>query len=109
MSKDEIKALFTLFGNIPLLPKNYYSFGIIKEYYEKKNAFIINLEDISIKVGEELLFNKDNLWFVSSIKSIRKDDEDIYEATYGEVGIVIKGKAGKGYSIYKKLPTLSSK
>ncbi len=99
-SKDEIREVFRQQGSMPLVPPNYESLGTIKEYLSKPRAFIIDLDNVEIKVGDKLLFVKELDFQKAEIQSIQDNGKPVEGISKGEAGVVVDARIGKGYSVY---------
>ena len=99
-SKGEISEVLRQLGSIPLIPPNYKLLGTIKVYLPKPRAFIIDLANVEIKVGDRLLFVKELDFQKAEIQSIQDNGTPVEGISNGEAGVVVDARIGKGYSVY---------
>ena len=99
-SKGEISEVLRQLGSIPLIPPNYKLLGTIKVYLPKPRAFIIDLANVEIKVGDRLLFVKELDFQKAEIQSIQDNGTPVEGISNGEAGVVVDAIIGKGYSVY---------
>ena len=60
------------------------------------------LENIKIKIGDEVYAKKDEHWVYTKINSIQVNNKNVDYAEDGEVGIVTEAELGKGYELFIK-------
>ena len=101
-TKEETKEALKEYGIISLLPKNLKSIGTYSEYFKKHKAGILILENIKIKIGDEVYAKKDEHWVYTKINSIQVNNKNVDYAEDGEVGIVTEAELGKGYELFIK-------
>ena len=102
-TKEETRNSLDRWGLISLIPKNLNKIGIFKEYYEKPKAGILKLNNIEVKVGDEIYAQKGERWIRTKIVSIQINDKNVDSANDGEVGIVTDVELEKGFIIYIKI------
>jgi hypothetical protein len=101
-TKDETRNSLVEWGLISLIPKNLISIGIYDEYFKKPKAGILTLNNVRIKVGDEIYAQKGERWIRTQITSIQLNDENVDCADNGEVGIVTDIELEKGFEIFIK-------
>lgn len=101
--KDETRDSLGERGLISLIPKNLISVGIYDEYFKKPKAGIWMLNNVGIKVGDEIYARKGERWIRTQIASIQLNDENVDCADNGEVGIVTDVELEKGFEIFIKM------
>lgn len=101
-SKDDTREMLRKFGVISLVPDNLRKVGIVKEYFKRHNAGIVDIENTNLKVGDCIYCMKHNDWKIGIIQSIQLDGKDVSEANNGEIGIVLDIEVSKGFVLYKK-------
>lgn len=101
-TKEETRASLGKWGLITLVPKNLKLIGMFTEFYKKPKAGILKLNNIEIKVGDEIYAHKGEKWIRTQIVSIQHDDKNVEHADNGEVGIVTDTELEKGFNIYVK-------
>lgn len=101
-TKDETRDSLDEWGLISLIPKNLISVGVYNEYYKKPKAGILTLNNVGIKVGDEIYARKGERWIRTQIASIQLNDENVDCADNGEVGIVTDVELEKAFEIFIK-------
>ena len=76
--------------------------GIIEEYFNNPKAGIIKLNNVGIKVGNEIYARRGEKWIRTKIVSIQLNDKNVDYADNGEVGIVTDIELNKGFDIFIK-------
>lgn len=99
-TKEETRQAMKQIGLITLLPKDFYSIGIVTEYFKKSKACILNLNDVEIKRGIFVWAKKGELWKKGKICSIQVDDNDVDRAKNSEVGLVLDIELAKGFELF---------
>ncbi len=105
-TKEETRQAMKQIGLITLLPKDFYSIGIVTEYFKKSKACILNLNDVEIKRGICVWAKKGELWKKGRICSIQVDDNDVDRAKNSEVGLVLDIELAKGFELFVRNPCL---
>lgn len=101
-TKEETRDSLVKWGLISLIPKNLISIGVYDEYFKKPKAGIMTLNNVRIKVGDEIYAKKGERWIRTQITSIQLDDKNVDCAYNGEVGIVTDMELEKGFEIFIK-------
>lgn len=101
-TKEETRQAMNQIGLITLLPKDYYSIGIVIEYYKQPRACILNLKEVEIKRDTYVWAKKGEQWKKGKICSIQVDGNDVDAAKYGEVGVVLDIELAKGFELFCK-------
>ena len=105
ITKEDAKESFYEYGLIYFKPKNIALVGKIDEIYLKGEVFILNLNGIEIKTGDNLFIEKNNQFRKLTILEIKLDDKVVTKIDKGEVGIkgnIIVSKKSKVW--IKNLP-----
>lgn len=102
-TKDETRDSLGERGLILLILKNLISVGIYDEYFKKPKADILMLNNVGIKVGDEIYLEKGKRWIRTQIASIQLNDENVDCADNGEVEIVTDVELEKGFAIFIKM------
>lgn len=100
ISKEEARARFYDFGLIQFRPKSIL-LGKIEEIFRDGKIAILELDNIELSVGDELLIEKNQMLEKRKILSIRVDNEDVEAANSGEVGIGMDKAIKKKSLVYK--------
>lgn len=101
-TKEETRNSLDEWGLISLIPQNLISLGIYDEYFKKPKAGILMLNNIKIKVGDEIYARKGERWIRTQITSIQLNDKNVDCADNGEVGMVTDIELEKGFEIFIK-------
>ena len=101
-TKKETRNSLDEWGLISLIPQNLISLGIYDEYFKKPKAGILMLNNIKIKVGDEIYARKGERWIRTQITSIQLNDKNVDCADNGEVGMVTDIELEKGFEIFIK-------
>ena len=101
-TKEETRNSLDEWGLISLIPQNLISLGIYYEYFKKPKAGILMLNNIKIKVGDEIYARKGERWIRTQITSIQLNDKNVDCADNGEVGMVTDIELEKGFEIFIK-------
>ena len=101
LSFDHFIVSLTNPGLITFLPDKIINIGIVKEYFAKVNAAIINITS-PVEAGDEIFYIENEIYEQMIIESIRIDDHSVEAASDCEVGIVFSRKVAKGSILYKK-------
>ena len=101
-TKEETRNALDEWGLISLIPQNLISLGIYDEYFKKPKAGILMLNNIKIKVGDEIYARKGERWIRTQITSIQLNDKNVDCADNGEVGMVTDIELEKGFEIFIK-------
>lgn len=87
LTKDEAKNRFIEFGFVEFTPKNLILIDEPKEFFKKGSICIVNIDSINLKVGEDLIVEKNGRYLKSKIKGIMINDKHVDEASNGEIGL----------------------
>lgn len=102
ISKKDAREKFYTNGVLNFKP-NCQLIGQVKEVYKNGLIVIINLNEIRLTIGDELLVEKNQQLNLVTITSIKLNDIDVGEAYIGEVGLMLNKKIENKSIIYKKL------
>lgn len=101
-TKEETRDSLVEWGLISLIPKNLIGVGVYDEYFKKPKAGILMLNNVRIKVGDEIYAHKGERWIRTQIASLQLNGENVDFADSGEVGIVTDVELEKGFEIFIK-------
>lgn len=100
LKKAEVRdALFNT-GLIRLEPDNLVSIGIPNEFYMDGQIAILNLNSVSLKVGDTLLIKKQGEFFKAVIESLQIDGKNVQNCSAGEVGVKLDRKLKKNTELF---------
>lgn len=102
-TKEETRDSLVEWGLISLIPKNLIRVGVYDEYFKKPKAGILMLNNVRIKVGDEIYAHKGERWIRTQIASLQLNGENVDCADSGEVGIVTETELEKGFEIFIKM------
>jgi hypothetical protein len=102
-TKEETRDALDKGGLISLIPKSLIRVGIYDEYFKKPKAGILTLNNVEIKVGDEIYAKKGERWICTKIASIQLNGKNVDCADNGEVGIVTDIELEKGFEIFIKI------
>lgn len=100
ISKEEARKLLLNFGFIEFRPANLHFLFRPTEIFNKGTVCIINLENYTIKVGDELLIEKNEKFTKATIVEIQENDKPISSASSGEIGIKLNSKIKKNSMLW---------
>jgi len=101
-TREETRDSLVEWGLISLIPKNLIGVGVYDEYFKKPKAGILMLNNVRIKVGDEIYAHKGERWIRTQIASLQLNGENVDCADSGEVGIVTAVELEKGFEIFIK-------
>lgn len=102
-TKEETRDSLVEWGLISLIPKNLIRVGVYDEYFKKPKAGILMLNNVRIRVGDEIYAHKGERWIRTQIASLQLNGENVDCADSGEVGIVTETELEKGFEIFIKM------
>ncbi|MGL6511267.1 hypothetical protein ACSZNJ_16445 [Aeromonas hydrophila] len=92
LQKSDVRKSLFQTGLISLEPKNMTSLGVPDEIFKDGHVAILNLNGITLAVGQTLIVRRQGDYSKVTIESIRVHDEDIDTCNAGEVGIRLDRK-----------------
>ncbi|MBU2928205.1 hypothetical protein [Winogradskyella psychrotolerans] len=105
ITKEEARDSFYEYGLIAFKPKNITPLGKIDEIFLKGEVFILKLNGIEIKTGDNIFIEKNNEFRKLTILEIKLDDKVVDKINKGEVGIKGNIKVSKKSTVWiKNLP-----
>ena len=103
ISKEEARLEFEKTGYIDFIPDSWIQLNKPKEYYKDNTVVIIELqENTTVKKGDYLVALKNGKFEQHQIISIQLDDNNVEEASSGEVGLKLSGSLTKSNDLYLK-------
>jgi len=85
--KTDVRESLFKTGLITLEPDNIVSIGIPTEFFMNGHVAIVNLDGITLNVGETLVIKKQNIYSKVTIESLQVDDATVDSCNSGEVGV----------------------
>ncbi|MGR3175758.1 MAG: hypothetical protein ACUZ8N_14335 [Candidatus Scalindua sp.] len=101
LTKEEARNKFIEFGFVEFTPENLILIDTPKEFFKNGLVCIVNLDSIKLKVGEDLIVEKNGRYLKSKIKEIMKDDKHVDEASSGEFGLELSEPIKKKSKLWK--------
>lgn len=102
ISKEEAREAIYSYGLVEFKPANLQFIDTIAEIFLEGSVFIINLNDVEIKIGDKLYVEKNGIFEIIEIKGLQVDDTDVQSANSGEVGVKSSSKVKKKSLVYIK-------
>lgn len=102
LTKEEARSCFYQFGYIDFISQNYSLVDTVEEIFKEGFISIMNINDIKLTVGTELLVEKNFKFYKTTIQEIMQNDKSINEVTNGEIGIKTDKKLTKKSKIWIK-------
>lgn len=102
ITKEEARKSLLEFGLIDLRPKNLLYIYEPTEILKDGKVCIIKIENILLKINDELLIEKNNLFEKAIILEIQNDGKQVNQCTNGEYGLKLSSKVNKKSIIWKK-------
>ncbi len=104
ITKKEARELILNFGLVKFKPKNLQLIDKPTEIFKDGEVCIVNLcKGIDLTVNEILYVEKNNKFHLAKILEIKKDDENVSQATNGEFGLKLNNKIQKNSMFWKKV------
>lgn len=102
ITKEEARAVFYNYGLISFVPQNITLVDTIKEIFVKGEVFILNVNGVKLKTGDNLYIEKNGKFKLLTIIEIKLDDKIVQEVNNGEIGIKGNIKVSKNSKVWKK-------
>lgn len=103
ISKEEARSLLLNYGLVEFKPKNLVMIDEPKEFFQNGKVCIINIEDISLKVGDEIYAEKNDKFEKITIEGIQYNNKPVQDATRGEFGLKLSHPIKKKTKLYKQI------
>jgi len=102
ISKEEARESLYNYGLVQFRPSNLIYVGEAEKIYQNGSIISTNINDVNIKVGQQLYIEKDNRFQIAIISGIEKDKEPLQSVSEGKIGIKVDAKAKEGAKIWIK-------
>jgi len=103
LTKEEARNhLLEQIGLVDFTPVGLLELGIPYHYYDKNTVICLEIKDISLRIGDTLVFEKDGRYEMMQIKSLQIDHTSYNEITNGRVGIKVDKEVPQHVTIYLK-------
>jgi hypothetical protein len=103
ISKEEARKLILNHGQIEFRPIGINFIDEPVEIFNDGEVCIINLENLELKVHDEILIEKNGKFEKAVILDIQKDNKSIPSASKGELGLKLNKKIGKKCKLWNKV------
>lgn len=100
LEKSDVRESLFKTGLIVLEPANIVSLGIANEIFMDGNVAIVNLNNITITVGETLIVKRQDTYSKTKIVSLQVTDKSVETCNMGEVGIKLDIKIKKNSELF---------
>lgn len=102
LTKEEARDMFIELGFVEFTPKNLILIDEPKKIFKEGFVCIVNIDSIKLKVGEDLIIEKNGRYLKSKIKGIMINDKHVDEASGGEIGLELSEPIKKKSKLWKK-------
>lgn len=102
ISKEEARNSLIKFGLIEFKPSNLIFIDEPKEILKNGEVCIINIVDIELKVGDELLIEKNDQYTKVLVEGIKAENKSIQQCSNGEIGLRLSTPIKKKSKLWKK-------
>ncbi|MDQ3635137.1 MAG: hypothetical protein M3405_11620 [Acidobacteriota bacterium] len=104
ITKEEARESLLNFGLVEFKPNNLQLIDNPTEIFKKGEVCIVNLsENVNLNVNETIYVEKNNKFQLAKILEIKKDGENLTQATEGEFGLKLNNKVQKKSTLWKKV------
>jgi len=102
ITKEEARKSFLEFGFIDFRPKNLIYVFKPTEIFKDGEVCIVNIENISLQLNEELLIEKNGRFKRVKILEIQENGKSVDQGSNGEFGLELSSKIRKKSVIWKR-------
>jgi hypothetical protein len=103
LTKKEAQEEILKFGLVEFKPKNIVLVDEPNEILKEGTVCIVNIENIELKIGEELLVEKNGQFQKVIINGIQIEDKPVNTANTGEIGLLLNSPVKKKSKLWKKV------
>lgn len=100
LQKSDVRESLFKTGLITLEPEDIVSIGVPHELFMDGQVAIVNLNNISIEVGDTLIVRKQGDYSRAKVESLKVDDKGVDSCNEGEVGIKFDRKLKKNSELF---------
>lgn len=100
LKKTDVRESLFKTGLITLKPENIESIGVPHELFMDGQVAIVNLNGLTLSVGDTLIVRKEGDYSKATIKSLQVNDNDVNTCNEGEVGIKLDIKIKNNSELY---------
>jgi len=102
LTKEDARNKLLTYGLVGFKPENLLCVGKPKEIYQKGLVCVINIEDIELKLNDEILVENNGIFKKATIKGLMLNEKSIDNVNSGEIGLRLDRKIKKNSLIWKK-------
>ncbi len=102
LQKADVRESLFKTGLITLKPENIVSIGIPTEFFMDGQVAIVNLDGITLNVGDTLVIRKQNIYSKVTIESLQVDGTAVDSFNSGEVGVKLDRGLRKNSELFVK-------
>jgi len=102
ITKEEGLADILNFGLIEFKPKNLIYIGEPEELFKNGTVCIVNISSIEIKIGDDIIVEKNGIYCKSAITGIMINNEHVANASNGEIGLQLSNPIKDKSMLWKK-------
>ena len=102
ITKEEARKAIIKFGLIEFKPSNLSFIDEPNEIFKNGTVCIINITDIELKIGDEILIEKNDQFSKAVIEGIQLDDKPVENCSNGEIGLSLSHPIKKKSKLWKK-------
>ncbi|GAB3097806.1 hypothetical protein G8770_15215 [Aestuariicella hydrocarbonica] len=100
LQKEDVRESLFKTGLITLEPENISSIGTPHELFMDGQVAILNLNSITLAVGDTLIVRKNGDYSKAIIESLQVDDKEVDTCNTGEIGIKLDRKLKKNSELF---------
>ena len=100
LQKADVRESLFKTGLITLEPENIVSIGTPTEFFMDGQVAIVNLDGITLNVGESLVLKKQNIYSKVTIESLQVDGSAVDSCDSGEVGVKLDRSLKKNSELF---------
>jgi hypothetical protein len=101
ITKEDARKSLLDFGLVAFRPSNSVPIGRPLEIHYNGTVGIFFLQDVTVRLDEELLIHEDGRYRKVRVVSLRDQDRDVAEASEGEIGIKLSDRITKESELWK--------
>lgn len=102
ISKEEARKTLLNYGLVEFKPKNLIYIDEPNEILKNGEVCIVNISNINLSIGEELILEKNGQFKKANIESIQLNGKPVSFANNGEIGLKLNTKIKKKTKLWKK-------
>lgn len=103
IAKDKARKELLNYGYIEFKPPNLAFIDEPQELFKNGKICIVNISDVELQIGEEILVEKNGNFSKAIIEGIQVDGKIIANASKGEIGLQLSNPIKKNSTLWKKV------